>query len=76
MNGTNLGTGSLSDTVNPTLVDVNGYALLVTAPSSAAIASTAGYQVGCLLQETTAGKLYINTGSTTSATWTVVGSQS
>lgn len=75
MNGTNLGTGALTDTVNPTLVDGNGYGLLVTAPSAGAVTG-AGYQIGCLLQETTAGKLYINTGTTASATWTVVGSQS
>ena len=75
MNGTNFGTAKLTDTVNPWLVDSNGYGMLVTAPSSTLV-TTAGFQVGCLLIDTTLGKLYINTGNTTTPTWTVVGSQS
>jgi hypothetical protein len=75
MKGTNLGTAHLTDTVNPIFVDGGGNGILVTAPSAGAV-TTAGFQVGCLLIETTAGKLYINTGSTTTPTWTVVGSQS
>lgn len=38
--------------------------------------SISGYAKGCLAVDTNAGKLYINTGSKSSATWTVVGSQS
>jgi len=75
MNGTNLGTQPLTSTVNPTLVDGGGYGLLVTAPS-ATLVTTAGFQVGCVLIDTTLGKLFINTGNTTTPTWTVVGSQS
>ena len=74
MNGTNLGTAKLTDTVNPILVDSDGYATLVTAPSAIAV-TTAGFQIGCLNVDTTIGKLYINTGNTTTPTWTVVGSQ-
>jgi hypothetical protein len=39
-------------------------------------ASIAGYGKGALAVDTTNGKLYINTGTFASATWTVVGSQS
>lgn len=35
-----------------------------------------GYGKGALGVDTTNGKLYINTGTFTSATWTVVGTQS
>jgi hypothetical protein len=38
--------------------------------------SVAGFSRGALAIDTTNGKLYINTGSATSATWTVVGTQS
>ena len=75
MQGTNFGTAKLTDTVNPLFVDSNGYGVLVTAPSSALV-TTAGFGIGCLLVDTTIGKLYINTGNTTTPTWTVVGSQS
>lgn len=34
-----------------------------------------GYSTGCLAVDTTNGKLYINTGTSGSATWTVVGDQ-
>ena len=36
----------------------------------------AGFAVCCLLRTTTTGKLYVNTGTTSAATWTVAGSQS
>jgi hypothetical protein len=38
-------------------------------------ASIKGYSKGALAVDTTNGKLYINTGSASSATWTVVGDQ-
>lgn len=38
--------------------------------------SRAGFSKGALSIDTTNGKLYINTGSASSATWTVVGTQS
>jgi predicted phosphodiesterase len=38
-------------------------------------ASVSGYSKGALAIDTTNGKLYINTGTSTSATWTVVGAQ-
>ena len=38
-------------------------------------ASRSGFSTGALSIDTTNGKLYINTGSSTSATWTVVGTQ-
>ncbi|MFZ9311580.1 MAG: hypothetical protein ACO24O_08780 [Arenimonas sp.] len=38
-------------------------------------ASAAGWSKGALVIDTTNGKLYINTGTSTSATWTVVGTQ-
>jgi hypothetical protein len=37
--------------------------------------SRAGFSRGALSIDTTNGKLYINTGTTTSSTWTVVGTQ-
>ena len=39
-------------------------------------ASVSGYGKGALAVDTTNGKLYINTGTVSSATWTLVGSQS
>jgi hypothetical protein len=75
MNGTNLGTTALNATYNPWLADSNGYGILVTAPSAGAV-TTAGFQIGCLLLEMTAGVLYINTGNVTTPTWTKVGTQS
>ena len=39
-------------------------------------ASIAGYGKGALAVDTTNGKLFINTGTHASATWTVVGTQS
>ena len=39
-------------------------------------ASRAGFSKGALSIDTTNGKLYINTGTSSSATWTVVGTQS
>lgn len=38
-------------------------------------ASVAGFSKGAIATDTTNGKLFINTGTSTSATWTVVGSQ-
>jgi hypothetical protein len=38
-------------------------------------ASVSGYGKGALAVDTTNGKLYINTGTVSSATWTVVGTQ-
>lgn len=37
--------------------------------------SRAGFSKGALSVDTTNGKLYINTGTASSATWTVVGTQ-
>ena len=37
--------------------------------------SRAGFSKGALSIDTTNGKLYINTGTAASATWTVVGNQ-
>lgn len=39
-------------------------------------ASVAGFSIGALAVDTVNGKLYINTGTAASATWTVVGTQS
>jgi len=72
MDGTSFIVGN-ENGVYPMLVDQNGYGLMVTGTSATAIK---GFQIGCLLVDTTIGKLYINTGTTTTATWTVVGSQS
>lgn len=36
----------------------------------------AGYAIGCEYTNTANGKIYVNTGTTASTTWTVVGSQS
>jgi hypothetical protein len=38
--------------------------------------SIAGYNKGCLAIDETNGKIYINTGTVSSTTWTVVGTQS
>ena len=77
MQGTNFGTAPITNTVNPMFVDGGGNGLIVTAPSAGAV-TTIGYQTGCLLLETTAGVLYINTGASAGVapTWTKVGAQS
>ena len=48
--------------------------LIVTAASSPG--AVAGYLKGCLWINTTSGVLYANTGTSDSAIWTAVGSQS
>lgn len=72
MQGTNYFTGTVNG-VNPALIDATGNGFLVGGASASAVS---GYAVGCLLVGTPENKLYINTGTTTTATWTVVGSQS
>ncbi len=74
MNGTNFFTGTASGS-NPAFTDSTGNAMLVAGASAGAVTG-AGYAIGCLFIDTTSGKLLINTGSATSVTWTVVGSQS
>jgi len=61
--------------VYPMLTDQYGNGLIVVGASASAVK---GYAVGCQLISNVSGdvKLYINTGTTTTATWTVVGSQS
>lgn len=53
--------------------NAQGYLFLYTA--GVPTASIAGYSRGCLAVDTTNGKLYINTNTSLSATWTLVGSQ-
>ena len=72
MNGTNFFQQG-NPTVNVALTDASGNGFLLTGPSASAVS---GYAVGAILSDTTDKKLYINTGTTTTATWTVVGSQS
>ena len=63
-----------SPTVNVALQapDGSGNAFIVAGSSPSAVS---GYAIGCLLVDTVAGVLYINTGTTATATWTRVGAQ-
>lgn len=74
MNGTNFFTGSAGNN-NPAFVDASGNGFLCVGTSPFTL-NTSGYSIGCLMVDNVAGKLYINTGTATAATWTVVGSQS
>ena len=67
MQGTNYGQEG-SPVVNPYLTDVNNNGLLVVGASASA---TAGYSTGCILLDNVSGKMYVNTGNATTATWTV-----
>ena len=58
------------------LINYPGLGIMFAVFSGVPTASVAGYGKGCLASDTTNGKLYINTGTVSSATWTVVGSQS
>lgn len=49
---------------------------LITVGATPYTYAVKGFSIGCLMIDNVAGKLYINTGTTTTATWTVVGSQS
>ena len=73
MDGTNYFTG-VSGNNNPALVDANSNGILCTG-SSPFTTNTTGYAIGCLMLDATSGKLYSNTGTATSATWTAVGTQ-
>jgi len=76
MAGTNyLTTVSTSPAVSSALTDQSGNYFLVTGSTPFA-GSVTGYSIGCLMVDNVNGKLYINTGTATTATWTVVGSQS
>jgi hypothetical protein len=66
-----------------TVMTVANNSLTGTSPTIAVAQTTPGvtatgrgYGKGKLLSDTTNGKVYINTGTTTAPTWTVVGSQS
>ena len=50
-------------------------AVSVAQTTAGVAASGRGAPVGCLLTDTTNGKIYVNTGTALSPTWTVVGSQ-
>lgn len=75
-------TGSLAKAAVP-LITVADNSLTGTAPTLAVAETTPGVsatergaQIGATLTDTTNGKQYINTGTATVPTWTVVGSQS
>lgn len=66
-----------------TVMTVNNNSLTGTSPTIAVAQTTPGvtatgrgYGKGKLLSDTTNAKVYINTGTTTAPTWTVVGTQS
>lgn len=67
MSGTNFFTTKTS-AVDVALTDKNGNAALVRS-TVANIPTNAGYAVGCLLSATDSGSLYVNTGSTTVASF-------
>lgn len=66
MQGTNFGQSG-TPLVNPYLTDVNGNGLIVVGASASAVS---GYAIGCILIDNVVGKIYANTGTTTTATWT------
>ena len=65
---------AVQDATGVVATDDGGDILIVATGTSPG--SSAGYQTGCLWIDTSGKKLYINTNTTSSATWTVVGSQS
>lgn len=74
--------GTLATKAVP-IISVNTNALAGTSPTVEVAETTPGVDAthrgapeGALLFDTTNNKLYVNTGSTTSPTWTVVGTQS
>lgn len=68
--GTNLLTDNGDASVQTSLIDESGNAVMARCASTATIPSgKAGYAVGCLLTNGTTGTLFINQGSTTSCSF-------
>lgn len=74
MGGTNLSDYSILNggTVDTYLTNPGGHATLVRCSTANIPSAVAGYAVGCLLQNTTTGNNYVNTGTTSSCTFTLL----
>ena len=70
--GTNLSDGAINNggTVNTYLTNDAGHAILVRCTTANIPSAVANFAVGCQLEDTTTGILYVNTGTTTSCTFT------
>lgn len=69
--GTNL--DAKSGNVNVSLTNDAGNAMRVSCATASIPSAVSGYGVGCTLQDTTTGILYVNTGTTSSCTFTETG---
>lgn len=58
------------------IITIPGVGIMLAWAATIPIDGGAGYGPSCLFLTTTTKKLYINTGTKASATWTVVGTQS
>lgn len=67
--GTNFYTTAGDSGVEVALTDSSGFAMDCKAATSAIPSAVSGYQVGCLLHNTTTGSLMVNTGTTSSCTF-------
>jgi hypothetical protein len=59
-----------------TIADQAGVGILIAVAATSSAAGTVGYAPGAILLTTTTNKLYVNTGTLATATWTIVGTQS
>ena len=73
--GTNFSNGSirLGGTVDTYFTNDAGHAIMIRCTAANLPSAVAGYAVGCLAEATDTGAAYFNTGSTSSATFTLVG---
>ena len=55
---------------------VPGIGIMVAYSATTTTAGTLGYGPGAILLTTTTNKLFVNTGTAATATWTIVGTQS
>ncbi len=69
--GTNFYT-PLNANVDVSLTDKNGNATEIRCTVANLPTSTAGYAISCLAKATDTGAVYVNTGTTASATWTLM----
>jgi len=72
--GTNLFVPYTNGDTNVTtcLIDANGDAVLVSAPSANVPSAKTGYAVGCMLINSTSGSPFVNVGTKTSCTFLAI----
>lgn len=74
MSGTNFSDGAISKggTIDTYLANPAGHTILCRSTVANIPSAMAGYAVGCILQATDTGNNYINTGTTSSSTFTLL----